>query len=51
MNPKPSALRTGPVLAVLVALVLAIATAYVYWARKPVPQADFTTLDCERTST
>lgn len=51
MNPKPSAVRSGPILSVLVALALGIATGYVYWARQPAPQADFMTLDGERTST
>jgi peroxiredoxin len=50
MNPKSSGLRAGPVLAALVAVVLAVAAGYVYWAQHPAPQVEFTTLDGEHSS-
>ncbi len=51
MNPKPSAIRSRPILSVLVAVALAVAVGYVYWARQPAPQVEFVTLDGERTNT
>lgn len=51
MNPKLSNILARTMVPIVVALALAVATAYVYWSRQAAPHVDFVTLAGQHTST